>query len=515
VGSTLYSVTAATLTLPRPGNSTNPEQPPNVIDEAPAYDFTPVQADLSITKTDAPDPVGVGQRLAYTITVSNAGPDAASGVTVTDAIPGVLVSATPSQGSCSGTTTVSCSLGSIASGGSATVVIVLTAPNSAQTLTNRASVSAGTFDPNSANNSATATTTVSADADVGIGKTDSPDPVNVGDNLTYTISVPNFGPAQANGVTVTDPLPTGATFVSATPGTCSGNSTVTCTLGSIAPGASATVTIVVAVGSNTSGSLTNTASVAATSPDSNTTNNSATATTTVNGSISGTVYNDSNGNGQADAGESGISGVTVFLDANQNRTPDVGEPTRTTSTSGGYTFTGLGAGTYTVDYVASTLPSGFQNSGTKPLTVNLVGGQVATGKNFFARPTADLSLKMTADQSTAHLGQPLTYTITVTNPGPADAKDVTVNDTWNKNAGFASFDTGGKGSCTAKPDKRTLTCNFSTLSKAAGSNVWTITLVLKPTSKPSIVNSATVTSSTPDPNTANNTDSVTTKVAPS
>ena len=518
VGSTLYSVTAATLTLPRPGNSTNPEQPPNVIDEAPAYDFTPVRADLSVTKTDAPDPVGVGQRLEYTITASNAGPDAASGVTVTDAIPGgVLVSATASQGSCSGTATVSCSLGSIASGGSATVMIVLTAPNSAQTLTNTASVSASTFDPDQSNNSATATTTVSTNADVGIGKTDSPDPVNVGDNLTYTISVPNFGPAQATGVTVTDPLPSGVTLVSATPsqgGPCSGTATVSCTLGSIAPGGSATVTIVVAVGSNTSGSLTNTASVAATTPDPNPTNNSATATTTVNGSISGTLYNDSNGNGQADPGESGISGVTVFLDANGNGTPDSGEPTRTTSASGGYTFTGLAAGAYKVDYVASTLPSGFQNTGTKPLTVNLAAGQAATGKNFFASNGADLSLTMTADQLMAHLGQPLTYTIKVTNPGPLDAQAVTINDTWNKNAGFASFGTDGKGSCVAKPAKRTFTCNLSTLSKAAGSNVWTVTLVLKPTSKPSIVNTATVTSSTPDPNTNNNTATVETQVSP-
>jgi uncharacterized repeat protein (TIGR01451 family) len=508
----LHEVRAATVTQAAQGNSDATGQGMlfNEIDGAQTYVFTPVQADVSVSVTDAPDPVGVGQRLAYTITASNAGPDPATGVTLADALPGgTLVSATASQGSCSGTTMVSCALGSVASGGSATVTIVLTAPTSAQTLTDTASVSTSTFDPNPDNDSSTTTTTVSATAEVAVGMTDAPDPVNVGANLTYKITVPNFGPAAATGVTVTGGIPSTVTFVSATAsqgGPCTRTTSVSCPLGSIAPGDSATVTIVVAVGSNTSGGITNNAFVTSTSPDGNAANNSTTITTTVLGSISGAVNNDANG--------AGIGGVAVFLDTNGDGTPTAGEPTRTTGTSGGYTFTGLVAGTYRVDYAASTLPSGFRNSGTKPLTVDLAAGAAAAGKNFFATPyQADLALTKTVNPSTGHLGQPLTYTMTVTNRGPGDAKSLTLTDTWNKNAGFASVSTDGKGSCTVKPDKRLLTCTLSSLTQASGSNVWRVTLVLKPTSKPSVVNTAEVTSSN-DPDTSNNKVTLTTPVTP-
>jgi uncharacterized repeat protein (TIGR01451 family) len=50
--------------------------------------------------------------------------------------------------------------------------------------------------------------------DLAITKTDSPDPVNVGSTLTYTIQVQNLGPNAATGVAVTDQLPKGVDFVS-------------------------------------------------------------------------------------------------------------------------------------------------------------------------------------------------------------------------------------------------------------------------------------------------------------
>ena len=71
-----------------------------------------------------------------------------------------------------------------------------------------------------------------------------------GNNLTYTIGVDNKGPSHTGGtVTLTDQLPAGTTLVSATPsqGTCSGTTTVTCDLGTLANGASATVSVVVHV----------------------------------------------------------------------------------------------------------------------------------------------------------------------------------------------------------------------------------------------------------------------------
>jgi len=120
-------------------------------------------ANLGITKTAGPNPVTTGSRLTYTIGVSNAGPSEATGVGVSDSLPNgvTFVSATPSQGSCTGTSAISCSLGSLASGGSATVTIIVT-PTQAGSVSNTASVSANETDPNTANNSATAVTTVNA-----------------------------------------------------------------------------------------------------------------------------------------------------------------------------------------------------------------------------------------------------------------------------------------------------------------------------------------------------------------
>jgi uncharacterized repeat protein (TIGR01451 family) len=120
-------------------------------------------ADLSIAKADAPDPVTEGSDLTYTLTVTNNGPGAATGVTVTDDLPGDLAarSSSASKGSCSGTTTVTCTLGDLASGASATVTIVIR-PGSPGSITNTARVSGSQPDPNLANNSATQTTQVSA-----------------------------------------------------------------------------------------------------------------------------------------------------------------------------------------------------------------------------------------------------------------------------------------------------------------------------------------------------------------
>jgi uncharacterized repeat protein (TIGR01451 family) len=121
------------------------------------------QADLSIAKADAPDPVTEGRDLTYTLTVRNNGPTSGTGVTVTDDLPGELAarSSSASQGSCSGTTVVTCNLGELASGAGATITIVIR-PESAGSITNTARVSASQPDPNQANNSATQTTQVNA-----------------------------------------------------------------------------------------------------------------------------------------------------------------------------------------------------------------------------------------------------------------------------------------------------------------------------------------------------------------
>jgi uncharacterized repeat protein (TIGR01451 family) len=117
------------------------------------------------------------------------------------------------------------------------------------------------------------------DADLRLTKSDSPDPVVAGINLTYTIRVENPSTLPATNVVVTDNLPSGVDFVSATGGNCQrAGGTVTCDLGQVNAATTATVTIVVKTKKD--GTLSNTASV--TSPeDIALANNSATATTTV------------------------------------------------------------------------------------------------------------------------------------------------------------------------------------------------------------------------------------------
>jgi uncharacterized repeat protein (TIGR01451 family) len=132
-------------------------------------------ADLSVTKSDVPDPVSIGGPLSYLIQVANAGPDAATNVLVTDNLPrGVsFVSADATQGSCSVSgkkgEKVTCALGTLAinvgpqyNPTPATVTIHVLAPQQAGRISNTAKVASDLKDPQGKNNSATATTQVIA-----------------------------------------------------------------------------------------------------------------------------------------------------------------------------------------------------------------------------------------------------------------------------------------------------------------------------------------------------------------
>ena len=164
-------------------------------------------ANLSITKTDAPDPVQVGQNVTYTIGVHNAGPDAASAVKVVDTLPAgtTFVSASGTNWNCnhsSGAVTCNRTGGNLpagvgAAGDAPNITIVVAAPATAGTISNSATVSSPN-DDTPANNTATATTTVTSEADLSITKSDGVTSVTAGDGVTYTytITVSNGGPVE-------------------------------------------------------------------------------------------------------------------------------------------------------------------------------------------------------------------------------------------------------------------------------------------------------------------------------
>ena len=116
--------------------------------------------------------------------------------------------------------------------------------------------------------------------DMAITSTATPNPVNVGADLTYVLEVKNNSASPGTSVNVQDNLPSGVNVVSVTPsqGSCTSGATVNCTLGSVLGGGTATVAVVVRP--QAAGTLVNTATVAASQPDGIPGNNSTSTSTT-------------------------------------------------------------------------------------------------------------------------------------------------------------------------------------------------------------------------------------------
>ena len=120
-------------------------------------------ADLSVTQTDSPDPVTSGNAVQYFLTVTNSGPDAATGVVLMDTLPaGATLVAADSPGCVSASGVVTCTIGPLGSGASVNISIVVMAPTIATltTMTNAATVSGNEGDPSLANNTSSEVTTV-------------------------------------------------------------------------------------------------------------------------------------------------------------------------------------------------------------------------------------------------------------------------------------------------------------------------------------------------------------------
>ena len=207
---------------------------------------------------------------------------------ITDALPPFVTFASASSGlhgdrGCSSRATSAWS----PAGATAFVRVTVDVPASTPAgtvIANHADVTANELDPNRADNGADASTTVARLADVWITKTATPDPVDAGSTLTYHLTATNNGPSNAAAVSITDALPPGTTFVSASAGCTETAGTVQCDFGEVAFQATVDATVTVArrsVACPMAASITNTATVQSDDPDPQPANNTATATTDV------------------------------------------------------------------------------------------------------------------------------------------------------------------------------------------------------------------------------------------
>jgi uncharacterized repeat protein (TIGR01451 family) len=219
-----------------------------------------IPANLSITKTDSPDPVTAGNNLTYTIAVTNSGPVSATSAVMNDPLPaGTTFQSitTPSGWTCTtptvGTTgTVNCTNPSFAVGSATFTVVVKVNSTQNANLSNTATVTSSVLDSDASNNSSTQTTTVIQSADLKISKTATPASPAVGGAFNYTVTVTNDGPSTATNVQVTDRLPPVTDVLVNSPSitTSQGSAVynvatpnIVWTVGTLAPNTSATLTI--------------------------------------------------------------------------------------------------------------------------------------------------------------------------------------------------------------------------------------------------------------------------------
>jgi uncharacterized repeat protein (TIGR01451 family) len=250
-----------------------------------------ILADLGISKTNGVSSVMAGAMVTYTIVVTNAGPTAVSGATVTDTLPAALTNAVWTCVAASGNSCPASGIGNIgasvdlAAGGRVTFTVsALVASSATSNLSNTASVAtpAGIVDSNPSNNSATDTDSVTMNSDLKLSVMPTPNPVTPGGAVTYNIVVTNTGPSDSSGVALSYLVPNGLTLNTASGSgwDCqqTGNQ-VTCTRPTIASGTTAPLTFTLTAPAS-SGDVSNTVSVSAAS-DSNPADNSVTFTLTV------------------------------------------------------------------------------------------------------------------------------------------------------------------------------------------------------------------------------------------
>ncbi|ANB19547.1 proprotein convertase P-domain-containing protein [Dokdonella koreensis] len=519
-------------------------------------------ADLSITKTDGVTTAVPGGSVTYTITASNAGPDADTAATVADTFPAALTCTWTCVGAGGGTCTAAGS-GNIAdtvnlpSGGSVTYTASCAiGPSVTGTLSNTATVTASVADPNPANNSATDTDTLTPQADLAITKTDGVTSVIQGGSTTYTITASNAGPSNASGATVTDTFPASLTCtwtcVGAGGGTCTaaGSGNIADTV-NLPAGGSTTHTASCGLSASATGTLSNTATVAAPAGVTDPTpgNNSATdtdtitllgaavtASKTVAGSfvpgspVTYTVTLTNSLGAQANNPGDEFTDVLPAALTLVSATATSGSAVATIGTNT-VTWNGAipGGGSVTITITATLSPSAtgtVANQGSFAYDGDANGSNETNGltddpaQPGAADPTvftvgaavADLAITKTDGVTTATPGGSTTYTIVASNAGPSAVTGATVTDTFPASL-TCTWTCAGSGGGTCAPSGSGNIASPVTLPVGA-SATYTATCAISATASGTLVNTATiavpagVNDPTPGNNSATDTDTL-------
>ena len=480
-------------------------------------------SDISVTKVVNNSTPQVGSQVTFTIAAINNGPLGATGVTVNDLLPSGLtyVSHTVSAGTYTPGTGV-WSIGALSSGASRTMTITATVtPAAIPSRTNTAVVSANEPDSNPNNNTASATVNPLY-ANLAVVKTVNNSTQTVGQNVIFTILASNLGPSNATGVVMNDLLPAGLVYVShtASAGTYTPGSGVW-SIGSLANGASRTLTITATVTAAGLPIVTNIATITGNEYDPQLTNNTSVVSVTPQLSDLQVVKTVDNGAQQ-------VGGTVVFTIVARNNGPtaNTGVIVNDALPAGlNYVSHSATTGTYAPGSGAWTIGNFSVNQQeTLTITATVTGAAVPTvvntatiGGNVFdpnlsnntssvsvsPNLSVDLGIVKTANNTTPLLNTNITFTLVVTNYGPQNGTGVVANDLLP--AGLVYV---GHSTATGTYNPGTGIWAIGNLSNGASVTL-TITATVTQPAVPNVTNVGIVTGSQADPNPTNNTDSET------
>jgi uncharacterized repeat protein (TIGR01451 family) len=457
-------------------------------------------ADISLVKTlISGGPYFVGQSVAYTLLIANAGPSTATGIDVTDTPSNLTI--TNVSGAC---VALPCVIASLASGANTSITVTATI-NAAGAFDNSATATPDENDPTPADNTDNTGNngTAAASADVSIVKTlTTAGPFSIGQSISYTLLIANAGPSTATSIDVTD-TPTNLTITNVS-GACVA---LPCVIASLASGANTSITVTATI--ITVGAFDNVATATAEEPDPDPSDNT---DDDGNNGVTGASADISIVKTLTTAGPFSVGQSISYTLLIANAGPSTATGINVTDTPTNLAITNVSGACAALPCVIASLASGANTSITVTATINTVGAfdNVAAstaeepdpdptdntdddGNNGITGASADVSIvKTLTTAGPFSVGQSISYTLLIANAGPSTATNIDVTDT-PTNLTITNV----SGACVALP------CIIASLASGANTSI-TVTATINAAG--AFDNVATANADEPDPDPTDNTD---------